>query len=45
MKAMAPAGQQLTPATGDVRVYHDRKYRVYHQMYRDQLSYGELMGE
>src|SRR6516164_4546794 len=43
MKAMAAPGQQLTPATGEVRVYHDTKYRVYHQMYHDQLRYAEFM--
>ena len=43
MKVMAGAGQQLTPATGEIRAYHDRKYRVYHQMYHDQLRYAELM--
>jgi FGGY-family pentulose kinase len=43
MKAMAGAGQQLTPASGEVRAYHDRKYRVYHRMYHDQLGYAELM--
>jgi ribulose kinase len=43
MKAMAGAGQRLTPATGEVRAYHDRKYRVYHQMYHDQLHYAEFM--
>jgi FGGY-family pentulose kinase len=43
MKAMAAPGQQLAPATGELRVYHDNKYRVYHQMYHDQLRYAELM--
>ena len=43
MKAMAAPGQQLTPATGEVRVYQDAKYRVYHQMYHDQLRYAEFM--
>jgi FGGY-family pentulose kinase len=43
MKAMASPGQQLTPATGEVRAYHDTKYRVYHQMYHDQLRYAEFM--
>lgn len=43
MKEMAGAGRQLAPAGGKVRDYHDRKYRVYHQMYHDQLRYAELM--
>ena len=43
MKAMAGAGRQFTPADGEVRVYHDRKYRIYHQMYDDQMRYAELM--
>jgi FGGY-family pentulose kinase len=43
MGAMSAAHRVVEPAGGDVAQYHDRKYLVFHQMYEDQVSYGEIM--
>ncbi|HMJ12894.1 MAG TPA: FGGY-family carbohydrate kinase, partial [Polyangiaceae bacterium] len=43
MTAMDAAALEIQPATGEVRAYHDRKYRVFQRMHDDQLSYRELM--
>lgn len=43
MKAMSGTGQTIAPGRGDVRDYHEKKYRVYHRMYDDQLAYRGLM--
>jgi FGGY-family pentulose kinase len=43
MGAMTTAGSEVTPAGGDVRAYHDRKYQVFLRMHDDQLAYRRLM--
>ncbi len=43
MGAMSSAGSVLQPAGGEVAVYHDRKYRVFQRMWKDQLAYRALM--
>ena len=42
-KEIAGAARQLILTGGEVLDYHDRKYRLYHKMYDDQLAYAELM--
>lgn len=44
MAAMSGARETIEPAGGAVRDYHDRKYRVFHRMYEDQLACRRLMG-
>ncbi len=43
MGAMSVAHRVVEPAGGDVARYHDRKYRVFHRMYEDQVAYGKIM--
>jgi D-ribulokinase len=45
MRAMSGTGRTITPRQGNVRSYHERKYRVYHRMYDDQVAYRALMEE
>jgi ribulose kinase len=44
MGAMSAAHRVVEPAGGDVADFHDRKYRVFHRMYEDQLAYEQIMG-
>jgi FGGY-family pentulose kinase len=43
MGAMNRAERVIEPAGADVRRYHDRRYKVFHRMYEDQLTYREMM--
>jgi FGGY-family pentulose kinase len=43
MGAMSAAREVVDPAGGDVADYHDRKYKVFHRMYEDQVAYGRIM--
>jgi FGGY-family pentulose kinase len=43
MNAMNSFQRVITPAAGRVRAYHDRKYRVFHRLHDDFLSYRQLM--
>lgn len=43
MAAMTAAASTIEPSGGAVRAYHDRKHRVFHRMYEDQLAYRALM--
>ena len=43
MGAMSAADRVLEPAAGAVAEYHERKYRVFHRMYEDQLAYAREM--
>lgn len=45
MKAMSGTGRTITPRSGDICSYHEKKYRVYHRMYDDQVAYRGLMEE
>ena len=40
---MSAAAEVVEPAGGDVAAYHDRKYRIFHRMFGDQLDYAEMM--
>ena len=44
MAAMEAPGEVVSPTSGEVRDYHDRKYRVFHRMYDDFTAYRALMG-
>lgn len=44
MAAMSRAGEVIAPAGGEVGLYHDAKYAVFHRMHEDQLAYRALMG-
>ena len=44
MGAMSAADRVVETTGGKVRLYHDRKYQVFHRMYEDQMAYGEMMG-
>jgi ribulose kinase len=39
MNAMNEAGRFIAPTRGKVASYHERKYRVFHRMHSDFLSY------
>ena len=43
MGAMAPRGDVVEPASGATAAYHDRKHRVFHRMFEDQMAYRGLM--
>jgi FGGY-family pentulose kinase len=43
MAAMEAPGEVVSPESGAVRDYHDRKYRVFHRMYDDFMAYRTLM--
>ena len=45
MANMNAAGREVLPARGATSDYHDRKHRVFHRMYDDQLAYRALMSE
>ena len=45
MAQMNAAGREVLPTRGTVSDYHNRKHRVFHRMYDDQLAYRELMNE
>src|SRR5699024_8574402 len=39
------AGRVIAPNGSKVKAYHDIKYKVFHKMYEDQLSYSEIMNK
>jgi ribulose kinase len=41
--AMTRTGGTIRPAGGRIRQYHERKFKVFKQMYQDQLRYARLM--
>lgn len=43
MAGMNRAGDQIVPDGGAVRDYHDKKHRVFHRMYEDQIAYRAVM--
>jgi hypothetical protein len=43
MNAMKAAGRVIAPARGRVAVYHAAKYRVFHRLHTDFVTYRELM--
>jgi FGGY-family pentulose kinase len=43
MAAMTHVGQAIAPATGQVAHYHAAKYAVFQKLYRDQITYRDLM--
>lgn len=43
MRAMSGTSRELDPAGGNVRSYHDAKYKVFLRMYDDQMAYRRLM--
>jgi ribulose kinase len=43
MNAMSVADRVIEPTGGDVRRYHDAKYRVFHRLYEDQVAYKRIM--
>jgi FGGY-family pentulose kinase len=43
MNAMSGVDRVIEPAGGEVRRYHDAKYRVFHRMYGDQMAYKRIM--
>lgn len=42
MAAMSRAGRTIMP-NREEKSYHDRKHRIFHRMYDDQIAYRELM--
>jgi len=44
MAAMNRAGDIITPAGGETAQYHDAKYKIFHKLYEDQMSYRGIMG-
>jgi FGGY-family pentulose kinase len=45
MNAMNVADRVIAPAKGRVAAYHDRKYRIFHRMHADFLSYRKMIAE
>lgn len=45
MNAMNVADQVIAPSKGRVADYHDRKYRIFHRMHDDFLSYRKMIAD
>src|SRR5699024_9052344 len=45
MQQMNSVGRVITPNGSKVKAYHDAKYKIFHKMYEDQLSYAEIMNK
>ncbi len=45
MAAMSRIGKTVTPQANKIKAYYDRKYRVFHEMYEDDMKYRKLMRE
>jgi FGGY-family pentulose kinase len=45
MNAMNVADQVIAPAKGSVADYHGRKYRIFHRMHDDFLSYRKMIAD
>jgi FGGY-family pentulose kinase len=43
MAAMNGAGETIEPAGGEVKRYHDAKYKVFHRLYDDFMACREMM--
>jgi ribulose kinase len=43
MSTMNRADEVIEPGMPAVRDYHEKKHRVFHRMYEDQLAYRALM--
>ena len=43
MSSMNRAARTLPPGEGAIREYHEKKQRVFHRLYQDQMAYRELM--
>jgi ribulose kinase len=43
MTRMTRTGSQIAPQAGAVGAFHERKHRVFHRMYEDQLAYRRMM--
>ncbi len=43
MAAMNGTGETIEPAGGEVKRYHDAKYRIFHRLYDDFMAYREMM--
>lgn len=45
MNAMSRIGKTVTPQTNEIKRYYDRKYRVFREMYHDDMKYRQMMQE
>lgn len=45
MNAMSRIGKTVTPQTNEIKLYYDRKYRVFREMYHDHMKYQQMMQE
>lgn len=45
MAAMTSSGKTVDPNGGEVRLFHDRKHRVFLRMYEDQMAYRAIMND
>ncbi len=43
MRKMNTAGRTVHPTNGKITQFHNAKYKVFHKMHQDQLSYVEIM--
>jgi ribulose kinase len=43
MTRMSGVDRVIRPEGGKIAAYHDRKYRIFHQMHRDFLNYRKIM--
>jgi FGGY-family pentulose kinase len=43
MIQMNNTGSIVYPETGSIRVFHEDKYKVFHEMYSDQIKYNKIM--
>ncbi len=43
MEAMSVAAELIEPAGGAIAEFHEKKHRIFHRMYEDQLAYERLL--
>lgn len=43
MGAMNAADRVVAPSGGEVRAFHEKKHRIFHRMYDDQMAYRAIM--
>jgi FGGY-family pentulose kinase len=44
MQSMSRQGEVMPPEAGEERSYHDGKYKVFHELYADQVKHAAMMG-
>jgi FGGY-family pentulose kinase len=43
MIQMNNSGTVIYPEAGSIEIFHEKKYRIFHEMYEDQIKYNKIM--